>query len=108
MTWFVAFVLTHAIEVPLAVALVPGRRARVAIVALLASVISHPIFTFVLLRGLPGPFVAREVAGEVCVIAIEALVWRAGMRLRWPHAIAISAVLNATSYLVGLLLLHVI
>ena len=108
MTWPAAFLLTLAIEVPLAVACVRGwPRVRVAVAAALATAASHPLLCFVLLRALPGPFVARAIVGEAIVIALEAVVYRLalpGMRL--GHALAASATLNAASYLLGLLLFN--
>ncbi len=106
MTWLPAFLLTLAIEVPVALMFVrvPGRtRARVAVVVALASLVSHPLLCFVLLRCLPGAFVARVLVGEAVVIAIEAIVIHIGLPpMRWAHAIAASATINAASYLVGI------
>jgi hypothetical protein len=103
MAWLRAFVLTQAIEVPLAMACLRGRpRARTAVVAALATSVSHPLLCFVLLPGLPGPFVGRVLAGEAVVIALEAVVYARGLRLGAAHALAASAFLNAASYLIGL------
>lgn len=110
MTWFPAFLLTLAVEVPLALVLVRVRgcsRARIAFVVGLASAVSHPFLCFVLLRCLPGTFVTRVLVGELAVVAIEAAVLRLGLApIRWSHAIAASATLNAASYLVGLALFN--
>lgn len=103
MTWPVAFVLTLLIEVPLAL-VVLGPRARVAAVAALATAITHPLLCFVLLEELPGTLAWRAVGGEAVVIAIEAVVLAAGLRLRAGRAIAASALLNGTSYVIGLAL----
>jgi len=106
MTWAEAFALTLAIEVPLALVVLRGPRARVAVVAALATAITHPLLCFVLLPALPGPWVARVIPGEVVVIAIEAVVYALGLGLKRGHALAASAFLNGASYLVGLLLVH--
>jgi hypothetical protein len=106
MTWLPAFLLTLAIEVPLALAILRARgtsRARIALVVALATIISHPLLTFVILPYFPGSFVTNVLAGEVVVVAIESIVLRVGLApIRWPYAIAASATLNAASYLVGL------
>jgi hypothetical protein len=106
-SWLHAFLLTLAVEVPLAVAVVrvPGSSwLRIALVAVLASTISHPILTFVLVPYVPGPFVARVIVGELVVVAIETVVFRRGLAIRWPHALAVSALLNGASFMVGLAL----
>jgi hypothetical protein len=104
MSWAGAFLLTLAIEVPLALACLRGwPRGRVVLAAALATGLSHPLLWFVLARALPGPFLVRVLAGETAVIALEALVYLAALRpLRPGHALAVSATLNAASYLVGL------
>ena len=73
-------------------------------VAALASAITHPLLCFVLLEYLPGRLAWRAVAGETIVIAIEAVVFAAGLRLRAGRALAASAFLNGASYVIGLLL----
>lgn len=103
MTWLPAFVLTFAIEVPLAL-VVLGARPRVAAAAVAATAITHPLLWFVLVPELPGRFAARAIAGEAIVVAIEAVVYMAALRLRPAHALAASAFLNGASYLVGLVI----
>jgi hypothetical protein len=104
MFWLGAFLLTLAIEVPLAVACLRAYpRGRVIAAAVLANSVSHPLLCFVLLRVLPGPFLARVLVGEMTVIVLEALVYLNVLRpIRPGHALAVSATLNAASYLVGI------
>jgi hypothetical protein len=104
MSWPIAFVLTLAIEIPLAVLCLRSHpRGRVIVAAFAANAISHPLLCFVLLRALPGPFLARVVVGELAVVALEAAVYVAALRpIRTGHALAVSATVNAASYLVGI------
>lgn len=103
MSWLEAFVVTLAVEVPLALVCLRARpRGRVVAAAVLANAASHPLLWFVVLRVLPGPFLANVLAGECVVVALEAIVYLAVLRLRPGHALAVSATLNAASYLVGI------
>ena len=108
MPWLEAFLLTLAIELPLALICLRARpRGRVAAAAVLANGASHPLFCFVLLRVLPGSFLARVLVGEALVIGLEALVYLAALRpMRAAHALSVSATLNAASYLVGIAFLN--
>jgi hypothetical protein len=73
------------------------------VAAVLANTASHPLLWFVLLRVLPGSFLARVLVGEVMVIVLEALVYLRALRpIRLGHTLAVSATLNAASYLVGI------
>jgi hypothetical protein len=82
-------------------------RRRISFVVALATVISHPLLTFVMIPLLPGSFVTNVLVGEAIVVAIEACVLRVGLPpMRWPHAIAASATINAASYLIGLALFN--
>ncbi|MBL8624882.1 MAG: hypothetical protein JNK64_26475 [Myxococcales bacterium] len=102
MTWSLAFALTLAVEVPLGLLLVRhDGRARVAMVVTAGSALSHPLLCFVLVRRLPGGFLARVLIGELIVVAIEGVVLAVGLRLPPGRALALSATLNAASYLVG-------
>jgi hypothetical protein len=105
MSWLDAFLITLAIEVPLAVACLRAHpRHRVIAAATLANSLSHPLLCFVLLRVLPGLFLARVLVGEMTVIVLEAFVYLHVLRsIRPGHALAVSATLNAASYLVGIM-----
>jgi hypothetical protein len=82
-------------------------RGRVVAAAVLANSSSHPLFCFVLLRVLPGPFLARVLIGELAVIGLETLVYLVVLRpIRPAHALSVSATLNAASYLVGIAFLN--
>jgi hypothetical protein len=107
MSWLEAFVLTLAVEVPLALVCLRGRpRGRVVAAVVLANGASHPLLWFVL-GALPGPFLANVLVGECGVVALEAIVYLAVLRpLRPGHALAVSATLNAASYLVGIALFN--
>jgi hypothetical protein len=103
MSWPEAFALTLGVELPLALVGLRARpRGRVIAAAVLANAASHPLLWFVILRGLPGPFLASILAGECAVVVLEAIVYMAVLRLRPGHALAVSATLNAASYLVGI------
>lgn len=108
MSWLEAFGLTLAVEVPLALVCLRGRpRVRVVAAAVLANAASHPLLWFVVLRALPGLFLATVLVGECVVVALEAIVYLAVLRpLRPGHALAVSATLNAASYLAGLALFN--
>jgi hypothetical protein len=103
MSWSGAFLLTLAIELPLALLCLRAHpRGRVIVAAAVATGASHPLLWFVLLPALPGSFLAGVIAGELAVIALEALVYLAMLRpIRAGHALAVSATLNAASYLAG-------
>lgn len=107
MSWLEAFGLTLAIEVPLALGCLRGRpRGRVFAAAVLANAASHPLLWCVL-GGSPGPFLASVLVGECGVIVLEAIIYLAVVRpLRPGHALAVSATLNAASYLVGIALFN--
>ena len=109
MTQTTALLLTLAIEVPVATALVaaarwaPGRLGTVAAVAVGASLFTHPLLWMAqeagLIRGMAG-----VVAAELAVAAVEAAAyaWAAGIGLR--RGAVVSLVANAASFATGLLL----
>jgi hypothetical protein len=106
--WFRAFLLTVAVEVPIAAFLLrrfEPDRLRLVLLVLFANLASHPavwfIFTQLFLIGTP----EYLVAAEGWAVAAEAVFyWVAfrGLPVRW--AIAISFVANAASFLLGELL----
>lgn len=109
MTWLPAFLWTLAIEVPLALMIlrVPGvSLGRIAMIVALATAVSHPFLSFVVLPFTPAPFVVSVLIGETIVIAIEASIFRRGLGMQRAHALAASATLNAASYLFGLAFLN--
>ena len=103
--WFVAFLLTLAVEVPVAVFLL--RRAepnllRAAALVVFANLMTHPmvwfVWTQVFLIGTP----EYVIAAETWAIAAEALFYAVVIRGLGPgRAIVIAVVANAASFAVG-------
>ena len=103
--WFVAFLLTLAVEVPVAVFLL--RRAepnllRAAALVVFANLLTHPmvwfVWTQVFLIGTP----EYVIAAETWAIAAEALFYAVVIRGLGPgRAIVIAVVANAASFAVG-------
>ena len=103
--WFVAFLLTLAVEVSVAVFLL--RRAepnllRAAALVVFANLMTHPmvwfVWTQVFLIGTP----EYVIAAETWAIAAEALFYAVVIRGLGPgRAIAIAVVANAASFAVG-------
>lgn len=109
MTQTPAFLLTLAIEVPVATALVaaarwaPGRLGSVAAVALGASLLTHPLLWMAQGAGLL-PGMAAIAIAEVAVTAVEAAAyaWCAGLGPRRGAVVSLAA--NTASFATGLLL----
>lgn len=105
--WFAAFLLTLAVETPLvAVLLRPceGRLGRRVLIAVFASLATHPIvwFIFPALPFAPWP---RFLASELWAIVTEALFFGLAVRgLSTPRAAATSLAANTASALCGLAL----
>lgn len=103
--WFAAFVLTLAIEVPIAVVLL--RRAepdlrRLGVLIIFANLASHPVVWYVItqlvLVGTPG----YTVAAEAWAIAVEAVFYWAAIRgLPARRALLVAVAANATSWFAG-------
>ena len=103
--WFAAFLLTLAIEVPVAVFLL--RRAepdllRAAALVVFANLMTHPMVWFVWTQ----VFLIRTpeyvIAAETWAIAAEALFYAVVVRGLGPgRAIVIAVVANAASFAVG-------
>lgn len=111
MSYLAGLGLTLAVEVPVVVltGLRFGTRpARTAAVAMLASVITHPLLWFVVAPafdawlGWSGILVA-----EVLVVLVEAVVYERGLRPPVGRAVSfwLSLLANALSFLAGTLLL---
>lgn len=108
-----ALSLTLAIElaVILAARLAAGDRdrgelLRWAAIAAAASLLTHP-FAWWSNDALVGraPFWQRAAIIELSVIGAEAVIYRVGASARWPVALALAALANATSFALGLLIL---
>lgn len=78
---------------------------RVMLVAAAASLLSHPWAWWAngALRPVL-PFASRAAIVEGTVVAFEAVVYAWATRLSWGRAVLVSAVANATSFGIGLLL----
>ena len=103
--WFVAFLLTLAVEVPVAVFLLrrdEPNLLRAAALVVFANLMTHPmvwfVWTQVFLIGTP----EYVIAAETWAIAAEALFYAVVIRGLGPgRAIAIAVVANAASFAVG-------
>lgn len=90
MNWPTAFVLTAAIELPLAVLCAPaGARRRIAVDSLFANLTTHPLAWFLYGHGLVWWW-----AVELGVAVTEAVVYRGVTRLSWPRAVGASGLAN--------------
>jgi hypothetical protein len=98
--WLAVFALTQLVEVPVVVALArraEPRRARLVVVALLATALTHPVVWFVLPR-LGLTYVAYVWLAELFAWLTEAALYaRALPALGAPRAILISLAANAAS-----------
>ena len=106
-----ALLLTELIEVPLGCLFLRGRRPLVPL--LLVNLLTNPLLNAALAvvswrtAGLPaaGTIHLTSLAlGEAAVLVTEALLLRPLCRLGTRRAFAVSAVLNAVSFSVGLIL----
>lgn len=109
MTYLAALAATIVIEVPLVVALrtrlldasiVPRR--RVALVDLVANLLSHPL-AFLVVWPLAGRRGAALVPIEIAIVVGEAVVLSRGLRRPWWPCLLTSGAANATSVVLGAL-----
>jgi hypothetical protein len=105
--WFLAFVLTQALEIPIAVAL--SRQAEVGfsrrvVLAFFASLATHPVVWFVVpLLGLSGG--SAVALSEAWACAIETVFYVTVFpKLSAARCIAISALANGVSFSAGLII----
>ncbi|QDG51420.1 hypothetical protein FIV42_11905 [Persicimonas caeni] len=114
MTQWEALALTLALEVPVAllIAWLCGLRddlARVAAVAVAASLVTHPIAWYLAVSGLADwPFWQRAAVIEAAVVAAETVVYAKALKLRWPPALGVAFTANAVSFAGGLLLVRLL
>jgi hypothetical protein len=103
--WFAAFLLTVAVEMPVAVYLVRSAEpdlARRTLVCLVANLASHPIVWFVLTQIVLVATAAYVAVAEGWAIAAEAVVYAVALRdLSARRAIVVSLAANATSFVAG-------
>lgn len=100
LAWLLSFALTQAVEVPLWGVL--GRRWVTMVVGAGTTCLTHPLLWAAFVADLL-PYPILFVVGEVVVTLVEGLALCAVQpELRWRRGLAISAVVNAASILVGL------
>jgi len=103
--WFVAFVLTLAIEVPVAAYLLRRAepdRLRLVVLVVFANLATHPIVWYVITQ----PFLIGTweyiLAAEAWAVGAEAVFYAVAFRGLGPRrAIAVAVVANAASFVVG-------
>lgn len=103
--WLAAFLLTLAVEIPVAAFLLRRAapdRLRLALLVVFANLATHPIVWFVLSQvALVGTW-AYIVLAEIWAIAAEALFYWVTLRgLPARRALAVSVAANVSSFLVG-------
>lgn len=103
--WFAAFLLTIAVEVPIASYLlrrIEPDRLRLLVVVVFANLATHPIVWYVITQ----PFLIGTweyvLVAEAWAVAAEAVFYAVVFRgLAARRALAVAAVANAASFLVG-------
>ena len=109
-SWLVAFLLTYAVEAPIVVALTRGTEpppARRAALALFAQLATHPLvwFVFPYIVGLRGG--TATLLSELWAWLAEAVFYALAFRgLTLTRAVAVSALANGASVLVGVAWAH--
>jgi hypothetical protein len=106
--WFAAFVLTLAIEAPIAVVLLrqaqPDLR-RLGVLIVFANLASHPVVWYVISQlVLVGTPTYTLVAEAWAIVAESVFYWAAIRGLTARRAIAVAAAANATSWFAGRLI----
>ena len=104
--WLKAFVLTLAIECPIAAWLLRAQgvgRLRLAALLVFANLATHPLVWFVFPALAVHPWAAFCLSELFAVIA-EGVFFVAALRVRAARAFAVSAAANGTSLALGLLL----
>ena len=98
--WWVAFLLTQAIEIPIYVWMVPRRSwPQRLLIAFGASAITHPFLWFAYPWYIPSlPMVGKVLVGEGLVVLVEGLYFRA---LNFKHPFLWALLANTVSYSIG-------
>ena len=103
--WFAAFVLTLAVEVPIAGYLlrrVEPDRLRLAILLVFANLATHPVVWYVITQLFLIGTWEYVLAAESWAVAVEAVFYAAVFRGLDPRrAIAVAVVANAASFIAG-------
>jgi hypothetical protein len=100
--YLLALALTMLVEVPVYVLAVPANRWRVAAVAVVANLLTHPPLWWVLAGSGPAQPLTFAVA-EAVVCLVEGALLVLALRLSWTVALAAAVAANAASVLVGVL-----
>jgi hypothetical protein len=103
--WFAAFLVTLAVEIPIAAFLLRGAgldRLRLIVLIVFANLATHPavwyVFTQLFLVGTP----EYTLAAEAWAIGAEAVFYWAAIRgLPVRRAVAVAVAANAVSFIVG-------
>lgn len=107
MTQTTAFLLTLLIEVPIVLIVVglrrwaPGRLREVALVAVAASCLTHPVLWMAADHVQTTPSL---LAAELLITVVEAGVYGVGLGLAAVRALVVSSLANGSSLGIGLLL----
>lgn len=104
--WATSFLLTLSVEVLVAGWLWwrrPWPRWKTAAAVVAGTSLTHPMFWFVL------PWVLQDywtyiVVGELSIVAVEAVVLASALPAGRRESLAVSALMNGASYLIGLTL----
>lgn len=105
--FIISFLVTQAVEIPTVILLYYLLTKRLYyssfITAFIASALTLPYLWFVF----PSFFSVDQyvLIGELCVFIVEALVYKAYLRIQLKYALIFAFIANLLSYLVGFLLL---
>ncbi len=103
--WFAAFLLTLAIEIPIAGYLlrrVERDRVRLVILLIFANLATHPVVWYVMTQLFLVGTWEYFLAAESWAVAVEALFYAAAFRGLDPRrAIAVAVLANAASFVAG-------
>lgn len=107
-SWFAAFLLTLAIEQPVAGGLLrrcaPGSFGRLLLLVVFANLATHPLVWYVFPE-LPLPPALALALAELWALLGEAVFYRLVLpALSWPRALVTSLAANAASFATGLVL----
>jgi len=102
--WAAAFAITLVLELPCAAWLLRARsRWRGALAAVVGTAITHPLLWFAWSRVFESYWL-YIATGEGLVVLLETVAYRLIAGVGWRMALGVSAVVNAVSYLVPVLL----
>lgn len=103
--WFAAFVLTLAVEVPIAAVLLRRTEpswARLLLLIVFVNLATHPVVWFVVQQLFIDDTTTYTVVAEGWAVAAESVFYWAAFRdLPLRRAIAVSIAANAASFLIG-------